>query len=121
MWQANHANINRELANQFPDLWDEICVLHDRGVPSTAPELQRLFAAAFRLGQIACPLLVLAGRYDRALYPRWQREFARHAPQARFVWLERSGSFAHVEEPEALFGLLREFFRTGAGAVHPAT
>ena len=173
MWQANHANINRELANQFPELWDEIAALHDRGVQSTAPEMQRLFASAFRLvrfynpdnaarmsglsdplarnvelypllcgadvdfiiggevpripdfrprlREIACPLLVLAGRYDRALYPRWQRDFARHAPQARFVWMERSGSFAHVEEPEALFGLLREFFRAAAAPPHPAT
>jgi proline-specific peptidase len=163
MWQANHANLNRELSNQYPELWDEIEELHAQGVPSTSPELQRRFAAAFklvrfynpdnaarvvgladplarnpelypvfcgadvdfiiggevpripdfrpRLGDIACPVLVVAGRYDRALYPRLQRDFARMAPQARLVWMERSGSFAHVEEPEALLSLLRDFWR----------
>ncbi|MBS2022114.1 MAG: alpha/beta fold hydrolase [Deltaproteobacteria bacterium] len=162
MWQENHGNLNRELQNQFPDVWDQIVALHERGVPSTAPEMQKLFAHAFalvrfydpdnaskltglydpaarnlelypiycgadvdfiiggevphipdfrpRLKEIACPLMILAGRYDRALYPRLQRDFARHAPQAKFVWMEKSGSFAHVEEPEALFALLREFY-----------
>jgi proline iminopeptidase len=55
------------------------------------------------------PLLIVAGRYDRALYPACQLEFRRHAPQAEFVWMERSGSFAHIEEPEALFAVLRRF------------
>jgi proline iminopeptidase len=59
-------------------------------------------------------MMIVAGRFDRALHPRWQREFARFAPQARLVMLERSGSFAHVEEPEALFGLLRELFAAAA-------
>jgi len=162
MWQANHANINRELANQYPELWEQILELRKRGLPSTAPEMQRLFAASMRLvrfydpdnsdrlaglsepgarnvelypvfcgadvdfiiggevaripdfrpdlNRIACPMLIVAGRYDRALYPRLQREFASFAPRARWVMLERSGAFAHVEEPAALFALLREFF-----------
>jgi proline iminopeptidase len=162
MWQANHANINRELANQYPEIWEQILDLRKRGMPSTAPEMQRLFAASMRLvrfcdpenadrlfalsepgarntelypvfcgadvdfiiggevpripdfrpllREISCPMLVVAGRFDRALYPRWQREFAAFAPQARFVMMERSGSFAHVEEGPTLMALLREFF-----------
>jgi len=162
MWQANHANINRELANQFPEVWEQILELRKRGLPSTAPEMQRLFAAAMRLvrfynpdnaerliglsepgarntdlypifcgadvdfiiggevaripdfrprlREIACPLLVVAGRYDRALYPRWQRDFTAFAPRARLVMMERSGAFAHVEEPDALIALIRDFF-----------
>ena len=53
-------------------------------------------------------MLIVAGRYDRALHPGLQRDFASCAPQARFLMLERSGSFAHVEEPEALFSAVRE-------------
>jgi proline iminopeptidase len=164
MWQANHANINCELENQFPEVWEEILGLRARGIPSTAPEVQRLFAAAMRLvrfynpdnagklahlaepgmrnhelypvfcgadvdfiiggkipaipdfrprlGEIACPMLIVAGRYDRALYPRWQRQLASFAPRARFLMLERSGSFAHVEEPETLFAAVRELIGT---------
>lgn len=65
-----------------------------------------------RLKDIAAPLLVLAGRYDRALYPLLQRQFAEFAPAARFKILERSGSFGHVEEPDTVISALREFWRS---------
>ncbi|MBZ4018708.1 hypothetical protein CCS38_23810 [Streptomyces purpurogeneiscleroticus] len=64
-----------------------------------------------RLKDLRAPLLVLAGRYDRALYPAMQREFCAWAPRAQCVILERSGSFCHVEEPETVHGLLREFWK----------
>jgi len=82
MWQANHANINREIANQFPEVWDRIERLRREGVPST----------------------------DRAPYPAMQREFVRYAPRARLHVLERSGSFGHLEEPDAVFEHLRKFW-----------
>jgi pimeloyl-ACP methyl ester carboxylesterase len=62
-----------------------------------------------RLKELRMPLLVIAGRYDRALYPAYQHQFARYAPQAEFVIMERSGSFAHIEEPKALMSLVRRF------------
>jgi proline-specific peptidase len=160
MWQRNHENINRELANQFPEVWDEILALRARGVRSTDERIQKLYRVHAplvrfynpdhasrlpsepgsrngelyplfvgddveffiggevaripdfrpRLAELAMPVLVLAGRYDRALYPAGQREFTRYAPRAKFVMMERSGSFAHVEEPEALMTLLRSFY-----------
>jgi len=164
MWQKNHENINREIANQFPEVWDEILRLRAVGVRSTAPEMQALYkvhaplvrfynpdnAAKLlsepgsrnmelytvfagddiefflggevarlpdfrpRLAELAMPLLVIAGRYDRALYPAYQREFARYAPRAELVMMERSGSFAHIEEPEALMALVRRFLASMA-------
>ena len=159
MWQKNHENINREIANQFPEVWEEIVRLRDAGVPSTSPQMQALYRVhgplvrfynpdnaakipfepgsrneelyatfagediEFTIGgevarlpdfrplleDLCMPVLVIAGRYDRALYPAYQREFARYAPQAEFVMMERSGSFAHIEEPEVLMALLRRF------------
>ena len=164
MWQRNHENINREIANQFPEVWEEILRLRAVGVRSTAPEMQALYkvhaplvrfynpdnAAKLlsepgsrnmelytvfagddiefflggevarlpdfrpRLAELAMPLLVIAGRYDRALYPAYQREFARYAPRAELVMMERSGSFAHIEEPEALMALVRRFLASMA-------
>lgn len=162
MWQLNHANINRELANQHPEAWRRITELRAAGVRSTDPRMQREFGAAARLvrffdpdnaerlatepgarnvelyplfcgddvdfvigGEVAripdfrprlptltVPLMVLAGRYDRALYPALQADFARFAPDARFEMLERSGSFGHVEEPATVHALLRDFWAT---------
>jgi proline-specific peptidase len=159
MWQLNHENINREIANQFPEVWERIEALHAAGVPSTDPAMRAEFAvhgrivrffdpdkAALlldepgarnlelypvfcgadvdfvvggqipsipdfrpRLHEITVPMLVVAGRHDRALYPKLQREFAASAPEAEFLVLERSGSFGHLEEPETLFAAVRAF------------
>lgn len=62
-----------------------------------------------RLKELQMPVLILAGRYDRALYPKYQYDFKRFAPQAELVWMERSGTFSHIEEPEAVFALVRQF------------
>jgi proline iminopeptidase len=163
MWQLNHANLNRELANQLPEVWERILALRAKGVRSTDPELQQEFAVGAklvrfydpdnaallatepgarnlelyplfcgddvdfviggevaripdfrsRLGGLTVPLMVLAGRYDRALYPALQQDFARFAPGARFEILERSGSFGHVEEAGTVMGLVRDFWGSG--------
>jgi proline iminopeptidase len=158
MWQKNHENINREIANQFPEVWEKILALRAEGVRSTDPRVQALYGVHGplvrfynpdnakkllsepgsrnaelyprfvgddieffiggevatlpdfrpRLQALAMPTLILAGRYDRALYPAYQIEFARYAPQARFVWMERSGTFSHIEEPDTVMALVRE-------------
>jgi proline iminopeptidase len=158
MWQRNHENINREIANQFPEVWQQILALRAEGVRSTDPRVQALYGVhgplvrfynpdnakkllsepgsrnaelypVFvgddveffiggevanlpdfrpRLKELSMATLILAGRYDRALYPAYQIEFARYAPQARFVWMERSGTFSHIEEPDAVMALVRE-------------
>lgn len=159
MWQRNHENINRELENQFPEIWGEILRLRAAGYRSSDPKMQALFGrhAAIvrwfnpdnagrllsepgsrnndlyytfvgddveffiggqvarlpdfrpRLKELEMPVLILAGRFDRALHPRLQMDFKRFCPQARFVLLERSGTWGHLEEPETVMPLLREF------------
>lgn len=166
MWQQNHENINLELQRQHPEAWQRIQEMRARGVPSSAPEMQQLFALHGplvrwynperasqlwkepgsvnktlywefvghdiefaiggevarlpdfrpRLRELRMPVLIMAGRYDRALYPQLQLEFKRHCPGARFVMLERSGSFGHVEEPETVLPLLRAFLTRPATA-----
>ena len=76
-------------------------------------EVARLPDFRPRLHTLRMPTMILAGRWDRALCPRYQLDFARYAPQADFRWMERSGTYAHVEEAEAVMGLLREFFEDG--------
>jgi len=169
MWQLNHENINREIANQFPESWARIEDMHRRGLVSTDPRMQQEFAVGMRLvrfynpdnaarlltepgarntelypifcgpdvdfvigGEIVripdfrprlkdikVPMLILCGRYDRALFPQLQGDFRRFAPAARFEVMERSGSFAHVEEPAAVMETLRSFWAT-ADAVRGA-
>lgn len=159
MWQRNHENINRELENQYPEVWQQIEELRAQGhlaldgemathfakhgpvirwfnpdhasllateAGARNSKLYRAFAGADidfiiggqipqipdfrpRLKELKMPVLILAGRHDRALYPKLQMDFKRSCPQARFVMMERSGTFSHVEEPDAVMALLAEF------------
>lgn len=159
MWQKNHENINRELENQYPEIWEKIQALRAEGHAATSPEMEALFGKhgplirwynpdnaarlatepnarnqelyhAFagsdidfviggevarlpdfrpRLKELHMPVLIFAGRFDRALYPKLQMDFKRFCPQAQFVMLERSGTWGHVEEPETVMPLVREF------------
>ena len=36
-------------------------------------------------------------------------DFKRSGPQARFVMMDKSGSFSHLDEPDAVLSLLRSF------------
>lgn len=162
MWQRNHANLNREIANQYPEVWETIMALRQQGLRSTDPEMQALFNSAAasvrfydpanvrllateegarntelypifcgddvdfvianeigripeflpRIKELAAPLMVFCGRYDRALFPALQRQILAARPGTPFHILDRSGSFSHVEEPEAVLRLLREFWKT---------
>lgn len=78
-------------------------------------EVARLPDFRPRLRELRMPVLILAGRYDRALCPRYQLDFARSAPQAEFRWMERSGTFSHIEETERVMKLLAEFFALSRG------
>jgi proline iminopeptidase len=62
-----------------------------------------------RLKDLRMPVLILAGRYDRALYPAYQYEFKQFCPQATFLMMEKSGTYAHIEETELLMETVREF------------
>lgn len=171
MWQKNHENINREIENQFPEIWSVILELKASGVQSNAPEMIAAFNAAraneltrfynganeklrakelslrnrdsayafdknlyytfcgenieffiggelmnlpdfrLRLKELKMPMLIVAGRFDRALYPKYSIQFKQFAPQAQFVMLEQSASFAHIEESDTLFLLVRKFLQ----------
>lgn len=62
-----------------------------------------------RLKNLRMPVLILAGRYDRALYPAYQYEFKQYCPQATFLMMEKSGTYAHIEETALLMKTVREF------------
>lgn len=166
MWQLNHENINREIANQYPESWARIQAMHRSGVVSTDPRMQQEFGVAARLvrfynpdnaarlltepgarnvelysvfcgadvdfliggeivnipdfrprlAEISAPMLILCGRYDRALFPQPQGDFQHFAPTAKFEILERSGSFGHVEESARVMATLRSFWAAADSA-----
>lgn len=62
-----------------------------------------------KLKDLAMPVLIYGGRFDRVAVPEMMIKFKEYCPQARFVMFEYSGHNPQVEEPGALFPLLREF------------
>ena len=61
------------------------------------------------LGSVAVPALVLVGRYDVICGVRWAEELHEGIPDSRLVVFERSGHFAHLEEPEAFARAVVDF------------
>lgn len=43
MWQTNNDNCNREIRNQYPDVWEKLQALRARGIRSDSPEHQELY------------------------------------------------------------------------------
>ncbi|MEU8215457.1 alpha/beta hydrolase [Micromonospora taraxaci] len=63
------------------------------------------------LGEITVPVVVIVGEYDFICGPRWAEQLHAGLKDSRLVVLERSGHFAHIEQPveftEAVVDLLK--------------
>jgi proline iminopeptidase len=64
-----------------------------------------------QLKDLHMPLLIVAGRFDRILFPRYQIQYKTYAPQAQFVMFEKSGHFPFIEEPEEFTRVVGEFLK----------
>jgi proline iminopeptidase len=62
-------------------------------------------------GTWASSILILVGRYDRIVFPRWTVQYKRFAPQAQFVMFEKSGHFPFMEETDETMRILRDFLQ----------
>jgi proline iminopeptidase len=60
-----------------------------------------------RLGEISAPTLILVGRDDFVCPPSQARIMHERIPKSELVIFEKSGHFAHVEEPGAFFEAVR--------------
>jgi pimeloyl-ACP methyl ester carboxylesterase len=64
------------------------------------------------LAALAAPTLVITGRHDWLFPPKWAQVTADAIASARVVVLEKSGHFAHVEEPEVFAAAVAAFVRS---------
>lgn len=62
-----------------------------------------------RLGEIACPTLIVWGDRDRVITPRDAEVYAELIPGSRKVVFEDTGHMAMLERPAAFNALLRDF------------
>lgn len=68
-----------------------------------------------RLGEIAVPVLAVAGSHDAATPPELLRAIAGGVRDGRFVELDGVAHLAPAERPEEVAALIREHCRGGAG------
>jgi proline iminopeptidase len=64
-----------------------------------------------RLGEIAAPTLIIVGRDDFVCPPSRAEIMHERMPDSELVVLENSGHFAHAEEAEAFFEVVRGWLR----------
>ena len=62
-----------------------------------------------RLGHIGAPTLVIWGASDRIFTPAYGRAMAAAIPGARFELVAAAGHLPHLEQPDAVFGLIDHF------------
>jgi proline iminopeptidase len=63
------------------------------------------------LKNLAMPVLIIAGRYDRVAVPWMEVKYKDYCPQAQFVMFEHSGHNPQVEEPGKEFPLIVDFLK----------
>lgn len=65
-----------------------------------------------QLKDLKMPMLVISGRFDRGMLPRYAVQFKTYAPQARFVMFEKSGHFPFIEETEGFMRAVNDFLQS---------
>jgi pimeloyl-ACP methyl ester carboxylesterase len=87
------------------------------GKPGFVPALDALtdYPIRDRLGEIACPVLIVWGSKDKLVPARDADEFARLIPNARKVVWPETGHVAMLERPAAFNGLLEAFLAEEPG------
>lgn len=154
--QSYNENLNREVRNQYPEVWEKMEALRAKGATTCSKEYEAVpdvplplmyfyngenakklddspmsmevacaiagpsFDVRFssdlgridfrrELKQLTMPTLILAGRYDRVLYPSISLQYKTLAPQARFVMFEKSGHFPFIEETDQFMQTVEDF------------
>jgi proline-specific peptidase len=64
-----------------------------------------------RLSSIECPTLVIVGRHDVILSPRWAEELHEGIPGSELLVLEHSGHMGHLEEADEFARAVSRFVR----------
>jgi proline iminopeptidase len=65
------------------------------------------WSVADKLGSITCPALAICGRYDILTTPECSKRLSTAIPDAELVFLEESGHFPWLEEPDAFFAAIK--------------
>jgi pimeloyl-ACP methyl ester carboxylesterase len=77
--------------------------VYDQGQGMGDPKMKR------RLSHVNIPVLVVWGESDRVIDPEYGRVYAQSFPNARFELIPKAGHLPHLEQPEHLITVVRQF------------
>ncbi len=63
------------------------------------------------LNKLNMPILVMAGRFDKIVPPKWTVQYKQFCPKCEFVFFEKSGHTIFREEPDKTFSLIKQFLK----------
>ncbi len=72
---------------------------------------------AHRLPDVWQPTLLVWGKHDRVLPPRWAQNLALHMPHCQIQFIERAGHLPHEEQPEATARAVEAFLAAEGGHI----
>jgi pimeloyl-ACP methyl ester carboxylesterase len=95
---------------------DGACAFADYLGDALAPSALAAFVAELEVRRDAgrgfpIPLLLVYARQDPMVPPRVGERLAALIPDSKIVWLDESSHFSHVDTPERIVELSRDFFR----------
>ncbi|MES1225838.1 MAG: alpha/beta hydrolase, partial [Bacteroidota bacterium] len=133
MWQENDDNSNHEIKTNYPEVWDTLMKIREKGAISSDGDHQQIYGKVpygflyaynpdkfISRGRKPYPnsfnaklyyQMVGKDGFDRVAVPWMMVKYKEYCPQAKFVMFERSGHNPQVEEPAKEFALIREFLQ----------
>ena len=79
------------------------------------------YAISKRIPLIQQECLVVWGRQDKILDPKYAQQFSAALPKSKLVWIEECGHCAHLEQPEALAQSILDFTQVRKAAKVPGS
>lgn len=83
------------------------------------PETVATYDLRAHLADLDVPTLVIAGRHDAFTASRFSEELHQLLPTSELLFLERSGHFSPLEEPQVIADAVSRFLTNSSGAVTP--
>jgi pimeloyl-ACP methyl ester carboxylesterase len=67
------------------------------------------YAVSSKVGMVPCPTLVVWGRQDEILDPKYAAQFMEVLPDAQLAWIEECGHVPALEQPRQLLQAIERF------------
>lgn len=108
----------RRLADRVEDLAELVMLTEDEGITALLRGMAERGDMNEMMRELQVPQLLVLGRHDEYITPEVADAMIRRQPQAKVVWLERSGHNGLMEEPRAVAEAILEFMGVNSNNIN---